>query len=184
MSFADDFIANREVSDEPTSFAAKKIEFTVLEATLKPDFKLDFWNEPAKEALVFKIKSEDGHEHILAQSTYNQKGEKSENMFWGMTWDDSRGQPRKASLLWELKEAVKGYIGVDQYEERKKDAGGVNAKFFQSAKFYAYVNDGQKKDGTPYYIVKLPLENLLSSWKYLIDKGDYADWADISDVQT
>jgi hypothetical protein len=177
-SFTDNFMNNEEVNE----FSQKELVLFEIIDVSKGESKL-FGSDTPQEAIIFKIKDERGTESYLYQPTCKADGTERKNLFWPMGWNEINEVPRVASTMFDLKEAIKEYLGDAQYEFRKKECGGLNKRFFEKSKFRANLSSGMsKKDDKPYYIVKLISQQKISYWDYLIQKGDYVDYKDIPEV--
>jgi hypothetical protein len=119
----------------------------------------------------------------LAQPTHTLNGDPVSNYFRPMWWDKKESKPKPASVMYDLAQAIKNYIGEEAYEAAKKKNNGLNINFFKGQKFEAEVNAGTSKDGNDYYFVKLPSQALISDWKYIAEyKGDM-EYEDIQAVR-
>ena len=179
MDLLEEFFSNGKVeeSSQNTSREDNREVVTISDIT-----KEDVFNNGAydiKQAIVFHIKTSEGVIK-MAQSTLNAKGEKSGNLFYPMLWSETNQKPSRASLMFDLKEAIKEEIGAEKYEERKEKAGGLNLKFFKNCKFKAKVVGGKDKG---YLFLEFGSMTTLNYWKYLVEvKGDFMDYKSIPEV--
>lgn len=132
--------------------------------------------------VVFHLIDEDKKKSTLAQPIFKQDGTEYKNFFWPMSWDENNEKPRPASLMFDLKDAIKDSMGTEAYEERRGD-GNITTEFFKGAEFSARLNSGTSKDGNPYYIVLLPSRALIADWDYQIHKGDFGGYGEIQAVR-
>jgi hypothetical protein len=174
--FTDKFFNNEEITENNSS--GEKVEFLIK--SVKLEKATVFGKE--EEAMVFHLLGSDGVKTTIAQGLNKTDGTPRKTLFGEFRWYE--GRPVAATVFTDLITAIKEKIGVEKYEERKKECGGINAKFFTGAKFSATVRSGVSKEGNDYYFIQLPSQEKIANWKYLVEnRGDFADYKDIPEVQ-
>jgi len=188
MSFLEDFLKGEEMGNKNdaelvNSSGREKTKFKITKVEAN-EYEFPFGKQ---SSIVFHVKDSNGKASTLAQSLKKYDGEKYtriEDMLYPMYWNKTKEEPKPASVIWDLKEAVKETMGEELYEKRKAESKGINGKFFQGVEFEAYLSAGTAKgSGLQYYIINLPSRNKISFWKYLIDQGSAASYNSIKEVR-
>lgn len=175
----DAFLQGKHV--EESSSGKPKLLFTVTDV-VKVD-KYEIYPDSPEEALVFKLKCEDGSTGEVAQGLNKQDGTRKKTMFWGYYWDEKNGKPRAGSVMQDMLMAVKEWLGEEEYKKRKEEVGGVNINFWKGVQFKATLSAGKTKAGKEYYIVGTPMRDKVNSWDYLVKEGHVNDYAEIEEVR-
>lgn len=107
-----------------------------------------------KEAIHFKLISNDKPpvEIEVSQFVKRDTEGKLKNMVFD-SFEGNDGTKVAASLMWELKEAIRKELGDEAYEQRKTLHGGINKGFFQDAVFDFEVKKVSPKSGEPFHML-------------------------------
>lgn len=186
MSFLDDFLEGNTTNKSDEELISNKKE-NLMTFTIKK-VEVDNYKFPFGQvkSMIFHIEDQNKKKSQLAQPVIRKSGEEISSfgdLLYPMYWNKRKEEPVASSLVWDLKESIKIFLGEEKYEERKKEFKGINAMFFKNAQFEARLNEGTSKKGVEYYIVELPSKSKINFWKYLIDRGEYAEFKDIPEVQ-
>lgn len=179
--FLKDFLAGGV--EETTAGSAQKITMVIKKITGEKDYEF----APGythKKAIVFHFESKDGKYKVTkGQSLLKQDGTdvSPQGMFRDMNW--YKGEVKRATVMFDVKEALKAKIGEKKYEELKKEnEGKVSSKMFLKEEIDMYLIEGTS-NGEPFTIINLPLEQQFNDWKRMIDKGNVEGWEDIEEVR-
>lgn len=162
MSAIEKFFINLE------TFVITKIEQKVIDPYKS--------GNPTKHLVVTVKAKSDKKEFELTDNLVKKNGKEKKNFTYPMSLKNDG--LIKASLLFDLSQAIKKYDEAD-YKKRKETFGGIGtAGFFEKAVFKA-----KRIKNDQYDFVVLPLADLYKRWQYKIESGEYAEFKDIPEVQ-
>lgn len=169
--------------EEPTqNETGQKIKVKVTKITREKNYEFapGFTFE---DAVVYYFMDEKKRTFTKGDSLLKRNGQPytTQGMMRDLNWYQDR--VTRPSVTFDVNEAVKSALGEKKYEALRKEHGGkFNHKMLLNVPFEVTVIEGSQK-GKEYRFYQLPLENIYSNWKYMIDRGEVASWEEIEEVQ-